>query len=262
MPDQWAQAALVGLWLYAAAECCVGVIRHGWRVLRYRRFLRYIRRRYVLDDIAQAEMWLHDELARLRIKALLFGIALLQCWMAVERGLLPVRRVDLDLPQSLTLIVFLLLVERLMAWTRQADAYRAPEIARTMSTATGLVYVVDDSPVMRLWMTKTLEAVGHAVVAFGDGGGLLGALAAQVPDVVLLDLVVGAESGIAIAQQVRAQYPTLPLYLVTGHAADMTVDEMAGLVRQADAQGWVAKPIRQGALERVVAEALVGREGP
>jgi CheY-like chemotaxis protein len=122
--------------------------------------------------------------------------------------------------------------------------------------AIALVYVVDDMASVRTLVTALLERAGHAVVAFADGGACQAALATQVPDVVFLDMVVGAESGIAIAQQIHGRYPLLPIYMLTGYTAEDAAAQ-ADLVAQAHVQGWVSKPIAPGALEKIVADVLV-----
>lgn len=263
MADAVAQAAIVALWLVAVGLACWGVHRHAGRVRYYWRFRAYTQARGVPADIRQAEMWIRDEHTRFQIKALLVGLALLNLWAAVERGSLPARQVNLDPPNILELIVFLGFVLRLSHWTRQADRDRRPDLERSQQPVpaapvgpTALVYVVDDVWAVREYVTQVLERQGHSVMAFEESAPLFAALAANRPDVVLIDVVLGRESGIAVAQRVGVEAPGVPVYLITGWAADSSARETRELVRQANAAGVLGKPIRKGTLEALVAGVL------
>lgn len=269
MADTLAQAAIVALWLVAVGLACWGVHRHAERVWYYVRFLAYTRERGAPADAAQAEMWVRDEWTRFQIKALLVGLALLNLWAAVERGLLPARQANLDPANLLELIVFLAFVLRLSAWTRQVDRDRAPARERAPQPVpaapagpSAIVYVCDDVWAVREYVTQVLERQGHSVVAFAESGSLFATLAAQRPDVVLVDVVLGRESGIAVAQRVGAEYPGVPVYLITGWAADNSARETRELVRQAGAAGVLPKPIRKGTLEELIAGVMAGKGAP
>lgn len=87
----------------------------------------------------------------------------------------------------------------------------SPSFARSLEGRT--VAVIDDDPAVRRTVQRLLERQGATVVAFGDEDippeGGWPALAAVRPDAVLLDLHLGAASGIALWHRLRATEPEI-----------------------------------------------------
>jgi len=80
----------------------------------------------------------------------------------------------------------------------------------------GRVLVVDDEPGMRRLTALILERAGFEVAVAGDGEDALQVAAGARPDVALLDVKLGSESGLDVMQRLRAQHPNLSVVLMSG----------------------------------------------
>jgi DNA-binding response OmpR family regulator len=80
------------------------------------------------------------------------------------------------------------------------------------------VLVVDDEADIRGTISELLRYNGYHVDSVTSGAEALAAVRNQTPDIVLLDLLLPGMSGIDVANQLRAAYPTLPILFVSGHA--------------------------------------------
>ena len=112
------------------------------------------------------------------------------------------------------------------------------------------VLVVDDDPSLRLLCRVNLELDGYQVVEAPDIAVAEEALLAGGVDVVLLDVHVGPESGLALMRSLRERGGSPPVVLFTGSA-------QLDAKTRAEADGVVAKPFRLeellGVVRRVVA---------
>jgi adenylate cyclase len=79
------------------------------------------------------------------------------------------------------------------------------------------ILVVDDVPANVRLLEAVLAAQGYEVVAAGDGGEALEAVAAQQPDLVLLDVLMPVLDGYEVCRRLRADPATavLPVVMVT-----------------------------------------------
>ena len=83
------------------------------------------------------------------------------------------------------------------------------------------VLVVDDDPSIRLLCRLNLELDGWTVLEAATIDEARGTLASAA--VVLLDVHVGSGSGVDFLEEIRAEYPDLPVAMLTG-----SVDAPAG----------------------------------
>ena len=105
-----------------------------------------------------------------------------------------------------------------------------------MSRAPHIV-VVDDEPDLRLGMQDYLQRQGYRV-SVADGAAALRALLARQPaDLVILDVRMPGEDGIAVARQLRS---TSPIGIIMVTSLDDAVDRVVGL--EVGADDYVAKP--------------------
>ena len=104
-------------------------------------------------------------------------------------------------------------------------------------TVQGNVLVVDDDPDIREMLAEYLTSHGYRVTEAADGDAMRAELARQVPDVVLLDLNLRGENGLALARHLRERH-ALGIIMVT--AASDVVDRIVGLEVGADV--YIAKP--------------------
>ena len=81
------------------------------------------------------------------------------------------------------------------------------------------VLVVEDEPSLRLLCRINLELEGFDVFEASTLAEARAAVAARRPNVVLLDLKIGRESGADLIDELRMRTPPVPVALVTGSAA-------------------------------------------
>ncbi len=103
---------------------------------------------------------------------------------------------------------------------------------------TGTVAIIEDDPGIRQLVVKLLEREGFEVLPYGGSAGLLAAGNLERIDCLILDLMLPAEDGLDICRTLRAQWPRLPILIVT--AKDDPIDRVIGLELGAD--DYLAKP--------------------
>ena len=117
-----------------------------------------------------------------------------------------------------------------------------------------IILVVDDNEVNRDILVTRLEAHGYRMIQAEDGEAALKVARAQLPDLILLDVMMPKIDGIEVCRQLKqdANLPFMPIILVT--AKTDTKDIVAGL--DAGADEYLTKPIDQGALVARVRSVL------
>src|SRR5690242_9718651 len=98
--------------------------------------------------------------------------------------------------------------------------------------------VVDDDDTVASVVVTYLERAGHTARLIGDGLAALEAVAADVPDLMVLDLLLPGLDGLEVCRKVRATWPHLPVVMLTALAEPE--DRIAGLEIGAD--DYVTKP--------------------
>lgn len=99
------------------------------------------------------------------------------------------------------------------------------------------VLVVDDDPALRELLAGYLASNGFAVVTAADGTTMRGALAGGMPDVVVLDLMLPGEDGLALTRVLRAR-SNVPILILSARGEEM--DRVIGL--EVGADDYLAKP--------------------
>jgi DNA-binding response OmpR family regulator len=100
------------------------------------------------------------------------------------------------------------------------------------------VLVVDDDDTVASVVVNYLERAGHTTRQIGDGSAALDAVRAQQPDLMVLDLMLPGLDGLEVCRRVRADWPRLPVVMLTALAEPD--DRIAGLELGAD--DYVTKP--------------------
>lgn len=112
------------------------------------------------------------------------------------------------------------------------------------------ILVVDDDPRVRSLLQRYLEQEGFAVLLAADGAGLRQQMAAA-PDLILLDVTLPGEDGLALMREIRAD-SEVPIILVSGKGK--LLDKVLGLEMGAD--DYIAKPFNLRELLARVRSAL------
>jgi DNA-binding response OmpR family regulator len=100
------------------------------------------------------------------------------------------------------------------------------------------VLVVDDDPTVSDVVRRYLEQAGYRVRLAADGLAALAAVAAETPDLVVLDLMLGGIDGLEVCRRLRRQHPDLPVVMLT--ALGEEADRVVGL--EVGADDYVTKP--------------------
>ncbi|RAG84571.1 DNA-binding response regulator [Streptacidiphilus pinicola] len=108
----------------------------------------------------------------------------------------------------------------------------------TESDAPARVLVVDDEPALRDALESSLAFEGYEVLTASDGLEALDAVAAEQPDLVLLDIMMPRMDGLTAVRRLRSRGDTVPVLMLT--ARDAVGDRVTGLDVGAD--DYLAKP--------------------
>ncbi len=98
--------------------------------------------------------------------------------------------------------------------------------------------VVDDDPTVSDVVRRYLEQDGCRVRLAVDGPGALAAVAAEAPDLVVLDLMMPGIDGLEVCRRLRRHLPHLPVVMLT--ALGDEADRVVGL--EVGADDYVTKP--------------------
>ncbi len=103
-----------------------------------------------------------------------------------------------------------------------------------------LIYVVEDDTNIAEIETFALQNVGYDVESFGTAGEFYQAVQRKVPDLILLDIMMPDEDGLAIIKKIRNNPVTkeIPVIMVTAKSSE--IDKVKGL--DAGADDYLAKP--------------------
>jgi two-component system response regulator MprA len=108
------------------------------------------------------------------------------------------------------------------------------------------VLVVDDDRAVRESLRRSLEFNGYAVSLASDGAEALASIAGQIPDALVIDVMMPRLDGIETTRALRSAGNDLPILVLT--ARDSVGDRVEGL--DAGADDYLAKPF---ALEELLA---------
>lgn len=123
-------------------------------------------------------------------------------------------------------------------------------------TAKYRILIADDHPIMRRGLRVTLERIAGVCICGEAGTGLetISRVRLNRPDLVVLDLKLGNDDGIAVLRELRAEFPEINVLIVSLYMHE-------NLVKQAidfGARGYVLKEDTQDALVRALAHIRSG----
>ena len=103
-----------------------------------------------------------------------------------------------------------------------------------------MIYCVEDDTSIRELVIYTLQAIGYEAQGFADGKAFSAALEQQIPDLVLLDIMLPGEDGLQILKRLRANSATADLPIIMMTAKGTEYDKVIGLDNGAD--DYITKP--------------------
>jgi DNA-binding NtrC family response regulator len=119
------------------------------------------------------------------------------------------------------------------------------------------ILVVDDMPEVLLMITELLSGAGYSVLAastFEDGRRLA---AGANPDLVLIDVRLGAYNGLQLAVREHVDHPLRPVIVMSGYA-DPVIEAEA---RRQGAE-FLEKPVQPDGLLPLIERLLTQRNAP
>ena len=101
------------------------------------------------------------------------------------------------------------------------------------------ILIVDDDEALRRAVGRVLQTGGFGSRAVGSVADAMAAVADYGPDIVLLDVALGAESGLDIHRALRQSHARLPAVIFTTSRRDVfpTMQEQMGPL-----DDWIIKP--------------------
>ena len=110
-----------------------------------------------------------------------------------------------------------------------------------------MVWCVDDDSTIREIEVYTLEQTGFAARGFADGVSMLEALKDEIPELIILDIMMPELDGIEVLKNLRSEplYKDIPVIMATAKGTEM--DKIGGLNMGAD--DYLVKPF--GVMEMV-----------
>jgi DNA-binding NtrC family response regulator len=122
-----------------------------------------------------------------------------------------------------------------------------------MTNSPARILVVDDEKLIRWSVGERLQRGGYEVLSAESGEEALEVLAAQSPDLILLDVRLPGIDGLATLQRALAQAPELAVLMMSAHSTvDIAVEAM-----KHGAIDFLVKPFPFQALDAAVERALV-----
>ena len=110
-----------------------------------------------------------------------------------------------------------------------------------------MIYCVDDDNTIREIEVYTLEQTGFTARGFADGVSMLEALKTEIPELIILDIMMPGLDGMAVLKKLRLEplYKDIPVIMATAKGTEM--DKIGGLNMGAD--DYLVKPF--GVMEMV-----------
>lgn len=116
------------------------------------------------------------------------------------------------------------------------------------------ILIVDDSPSQLLGLKRLVEKMGHEALTAEDGAAGVEAAKRELPDLVLMDVVMPNLNGFQATRSISKDPATahIPVILVT--TKDQDTDRVWGM-RQG-AKAYVTKPVSEADLAKALNDAL------
>jgi len=118
------------------------------------------------------------------------------------------------------------------------------------------VLLIDDEEALRDSLTYALVKEGYQVTTAADGQTALKLFHKQVPDVIILDLMLPVIDGMELCWRIRS-FSNIPILMLT--AKDQGIDKVWGL--EAGADDYITKPFNTRELLARIKAVLRGRSG-
>ncbi len=121
------------------------------------------------------------------------------------------------------------------------------------------ILIVDDSPSQLVGLKRIVEKLGHEVLTADDGSAGVEIARREVPDLILMDVVMPNLNGFQATRTIAKDAKTchIPIILVT--TKNQETDKVWG-IRQG-AKAYVTKPVNEGELQKTIKNLLSTEDG-
>jgi DNA-binding response OmpR family regulator len=90
------------------------------------------------------------------------------------------------------------------------------------------ILIAEDNAALRSLLAELLESKGYRVLEAADGVRTVRTLAKEHVDAVIIDVRLDLEDGVALARELRIDWPGLPIALMSGDSSGPEALERAG----------------------------------
>jgi CheY-like chemotaxis protein len=103
------------------------------------------------------------------------------------------------------------------------------------------ILVIEDNAIVRNTMTRILEAAGYTVIMANDGLQGVDAFRKEQPDIVISDIIMPEQEGIATIRQILGEQPSAKIIAISGGGRIGNTDFLQ-IAKKMGATDAVAKP--------------------
>ena len=116
------------------------------------------------------------------------------------------------------------------------------------------ILIVDDSPSQIAILKRIVEAMGHAVSTAEDGAKGVEAAKREIPDLILMDVVMPNLNGFQATRTISREKTTSHIPVILVNTKDQETDRVWGM-RQG-AKGYLTKPVSEKDLQAAIQQYL------
>ncbi|HSA21513.1 MAG TPA: sigma-54 dependent transcriptional regulator [Myxococcota bacterium] len=117
------------------------------------------------------------------------------------------------------------------------------------------ILVVDDERLIRWTLVQALGELGHEVSEAADGAAALAQVAAEAPDLVILDIRLPGLGGLEVLQALRREHPETSVVMISAHGTLETAVEAMKL----GAADYIRKPFQAADVQHTVSRLLTSQ---
>lgn len=119
------------------------------------------------------------------------------------------------------------------------------------------ILIVDDSPTETYRFREILEKHGHQVLEATNGADGVAVARAEMPDLVLMDVVMPGLNGFQATRQLTKDEETAHIPIVIVTTKDQETDRVWG--KRQGARDYLTKPVDEGQLMQTIASLIAGK---